>query len=329
MERRARSIVPPDRRGSVLLEYLASRFTYLDRPTWERMIGLGLVKVDCRAATPGLVLERGQEVAFFPPGLAEPEVDDRFEVLYEDGDYLIVDKPPLLPCHPGGSFFERSLTRLLEPRYGKVSIATRLDRETSGLVLACRSPAAAARAQGLLSGGLVEKSYVALVWGDFPGKRLTRGNLVRDGSSAVRKKRLYIDGDGAAAMSGSEACETRFEALAVGKGFSVVSARPVTGRTHQIRATLLALGHPIVGDKLYGLDEGAFIRFASGGLSDEDRETLILPFQALHCARLLVPRAVGDPIEVRSEPPWALDGEGRPALAPGYGKGASRPSGKG
>ena len=109
----------------------------------------------------------------------------------EDEDFLIVDKSGNLPCHPSGRYFEHSLWYLLREAYGETRIATRLDRETSGLVLACRSSASAAFAQRALPDGRIEKDYLALVHGVFPDSLSAEGCLTADEGSLVRKKRRY------------------------------------------------------------------------------------------------------------------------------------------
>ncbi|HRZ64737.1 MAG TPA: RluA family pseudouridine synthase [Spirochaetia bacterium] len=313
MKRRAESRVPAEAAGSRIESWLAGRFSYLDEAGWLRMLAEGRLRVDGAVAEAGRRLDRGELVAFDPPPRGEPEVDASYELLYEDGDFLVVDKPAFLPCHPGGAFFEHSLSRLLESRFGEVGIATRLDRETSGLVLACRGPAAMAAAQEQRSSGRLEKDYLALVHGSFPECIEARGFLLRDRASLVRKKMRYLaalppGGDAAGPQpneaAAAQACATEFR-LERGLGaFSLVRARTLTGRTHQIRATLLELGYPIVGDKLYGLDELLFIRFSEGRLSEEDRARLVLPGQALHCASLAFEDSRGRRLRFESSPSW-------------------------
>jgi len=297
--------------GSSLLEYLGRRFTYLRRGEWLDQIAAGNLSVNGALGLEGQVLEAGDLVAFDSSAYVEPELELEATIrrVWEDVDFLIVDKKGSLPCHPGGSFFKRSLWYLLREAYGSVHIATRLDRETSGLVLVCKSPEAARFAQGLLSSGSMQKSYLVLVHGHFPDRLAARGYLTKDESSLVRKKRRFVQGELPVGSASTESCETDFELMGsldgTGGDFSLVLARPRTGRTHQIRASLFSLGYPVVGDKLYGRDEGLFLRLAAGALDEEDSSLLILPNQALHCCALAFISPAGLPIMASSLPEWA------------------------
>jgi RluA family pseudouridine synthase len=313
MERKPRAKVGPRDSGTRLLAWLSARFTYLSTEAWLRMLCEGRVSVDGRPAPADRILARGETVAFDPPPYKEPEVDAVFSPVLEDEDFLIIDKSGNLPCHPGGRYFENSLLLLLRASYGDIRIATRLDRETSGLVLACKSVAAAAYAQGMLAEGAVEKSYLAMVHGRFPDRLEATGRLTVDSASAVRKKRRYLEGSLDPNEGKAEFCSSSFERvdyLDRSQSYpecgplSLVLARPITGRTHQIRATLCSLGFPLVGDKLYGPDERLFLRFVAGALSEEDLTRLMLPNQALHCRSLSFKNRAGRVISAASSPRW-------------------------
>jgi 23S rRNA pseudouridine955/2504/2580 synthase/23S rRNA pseudouridine1911/1915/1917 synthase len=276
------------------------------------MLSEGRVSIGGIAAGAGRIVRKGEIVAFDPPPLEEPEVDSSYDILFEDEDFLIVDKSGNLPSHPCGRFFKHSLWYLLRERYGELGIATRLDRETSGLVLACRKPASAAYAEKLLAAGDIAKEYLVLAHGRFPSSFEARGYLVGDESSAIRLKRRFVE-EPPSGGTKAEACATSFELL----GFidppsddgrtgrvGLLIARPRTGRTHQIRATLSSLGFPVLGDKLYGLDEGCFVRQFEGRLNQEDLTRLILPNQALHCSSLSFKTLAGRSIRVKSQPRW-------------------------
>jgi 23S rRNA-/tRNA-specific pseudouridylate synthase len=315
MERKPFARLGRDESGKTLIDWLSARFTYLSADGWRTMLDEGRVEVDGAAASPDRILAAGETVFFDPPPLVEPEVDPRYSVVMEDEDFLVVDKSGNLPCHPSGRFFEHSLWYLLRADYGEVRIATRLDRETSGLVLVCRSASSAAFAQGLLSRGRIAKDYLVLVHGAFPERLDASGYLIADEASAVRKKRRYVEGGPIPEGLKAEACATSFELLrsfelapsgASTIPVSLLRARPATGRTHQIRATLFSLGFPLVGDKLYGLDEGFFLRFAAGTKNNEDLTRLIVPNQALHCAGLAFTDRKGRAIDLTSKPRWAL-----------------------
>jgi 23S rRNA-/tRNA-specific pseudouridylate synthase len=325
MERIVETRVKAEDAGIGILDWLVLRFAYCSRAEWEGFLASGSLTVNGGKAEPGRPLAAGDLVAFAPPDIEEPPVDDRYGVAYEDGDFLVVSKPPLLPCHPGGRFFAHTLWYLLKRDFGTVHLVSRLDRETSGLLLVARTPRAMRHAEASRRGGSIRKRYLAAVHGDFPGSLDARGWLEADTSSLIRKKRRFVPAVGPGAGSagaqgsaadiepggrrggaGSESCETRFTLRDRQAGFSLVEAEPVTGRTHQIRATLRSLGYPVVGDKMYGLDEGFFLRFLADGLSSADLAALILPFQALHSERLEFPDLDGKTLSLSAPPPWSF-----------------------
>jgi len=319
MVRRVESRAGREAEGKALLPWLAGRFSYLDAGAWAGEIAAGRVSLNGRAAGPEARLAAGDRVAYLPLQEAEPAVDPEYRIVHEDADFLVVDKPPLLPCHPGGRFFEHSLWFLLRERHEFLHIATRLDRETSGLVLVCLNKGSARRVSLLQRERRLKKRYLALVHGSFPDRLEAEGFLGPDAASAVRKKRRFIPSSACSGEAGTglESCATSFTRLMAAEGlafpgrgektgpFSLVEALPLSGRTHQIRASLSSLGFPLVGDKLYGLDEALFLRFAEGSLSPEDGERLILPYQALHCEALEFEDGEGCPLSFHAPLPAA------------------------
>ena len=167
---------------------------------------------------------------------------------------------------------------MLAGRYGrKVYPVHRIDRETSGVLLLAFD----GKSAGNLSESTGSKEYFALVQGNFPDEEmLVDLPLGRDIESAVRKKRKAWPG-------GTEGATTRFRKVLTAGDISLVRCFPETGRLHQIRAHLLAAGYPIVGDKLYGRDETAFLTFIEHGLTKELEKQLVLPRCALHAAKLV------------------------------------------
>ena len=170
---------------------------------------------------------------------------------------------------------------------GQVSIVNRLDRETSGLVLVAKNAAAARRFGLLMQEQRIGKEYLAIVWG-WPEweTNLVDAPLARQGAhtpSAIWLKQM-IHPDGAPARTDFQV-EQRVTRSS-GERFSIIRAFPRTGRTHQIRVHLASLGHPIVGDKIYGPDEKLYLEFIETGWTPELQRRLLLPRHALHSATL-------------------------------------------
>jgi 23S rRNA pseudouridine1911/1915/1917 synthase len=231
-----------------------------------------------------------------------------FDIIDETDDYVVVDKPPFLLVHPtkpnGARTLWKELRELLAFELasgGQVSIVNRLDRETSGLVLVAKTSAAARRFGLLMQRQQLKKEYLAIVWG-WPEweRRFVDAPMDRQGKhrrSTIWLKQV-IHPAGAAAQTEFHV-ETRFaggapspragsgRAVAANK-FSLIRAIPFTGRTHQIRVHLASIGHPIVGDKIYGPDEQLYLRFIETGWTTELEQRLLLPRHALHSAKLAI-----------------------------------------
>jgi len=314
-ERRAAVRVRDHEAGREFLDHLAARFTYKDREAWRKHVLDGSVTVNGAPAPESRILAPGDLLEYRPPEEEEPPVRRDFSVLYKDSALLVVEKPGDLPCHPGGRYFKNTLWWLLresccrEDEY--LSLVNRIDRESSGIVLAARSRWAAGEMGRQFQKKMVFKRYLALVEGRFPpGTRKVEGRLAPDLNSAVRKRRAFLP---LASTHGhspdGEICATTFRSMAFSNGVSLVEALPHTGRLHQIRATLFAMGFPLVGDKIYGPDEGCFLRFIDKGITLEDEKLLRLSRQALHAAELRIRHpASGSPLRFHSEIPRDMAG---------------------
>ena len=210
-------------------------------------------------------------------------VDTRFKVIHEDADILVIDKPAPLAVHPVGAYAELNLHSLLkkDPRWAGASLrfAHRLDAETSGVIVISKT-VSAARFIGIeFLNGRVEKTYQALVFGTpskFEGE--IRIPLGHDESSGFQTVRIADE------INGEEAV-TRYRVVWSAGNYSWLEVKPLTGRTHQIRAHLSFVGNPIVGDKIY-IDLNLFREYVVGGLNDAMLERLKLRRLALHASRL-------------------------------------------
>ncbi len=224
-------------------------------------------------------------------------VEHYFEVIFEDADLLVVNKPAGLVCHPtkagpGSSLISRA--RLYLGEGSRPQLVNRLDRETSGVTVVGKSETATRQLRRLWEQRQVRKEYLAIVHGHMAEPRgIIEAPLGKDDNSKVAIKDC-VRMDGLPART-EYVVEKHFlrpvEPDGFPQPFSLVRAIPGTGRKHQIRIHLQHLGHAIVGDKLYGGDEDLYLALVEDRLSAAQRARLILPHHALHAALVAFPWA--------------------------------------
>ena len=242
-----------------------------------------------------------------------PRLEKLFDVVHEDAGLLVVHKPADLVCHPTKGDEYSSLisrARLYLRAASEPHLVNRLDRETSGLVVIAKNSTVARELGKIWETRAIQKEYLAIVHGHVAAEQGTiDAPLGKDAASLVAIKDC-VRPDGTPAQT-EFIVEKRFlrpnpsssgnnfslSAGGAGRGevaqssirhspFSLLRLLPRTGRKHQIRIHLQYLGHPIVGDKIYGGDPDLYLALVAGRLTDEQRGRLILPSHALHAGRL-------------------------------------------
>jgi 23S rRNA pseudouridine1911/1915/1917 synthase len=213
-------------------------------------------------------------------------VEKLFDIVHEDSNLLVISKPADLVCHPTkGDIYSSLISRArlyLGPDI-QPQLINRLDRETSGLTLVAKNPETARELRILWEKREVRKRYLAIVHGHVEANQGTvEAPLGKDDASPCAIKDC-VRPDGA--LSTTSFSVIRRFTHARGP-FSLLNVEPLTGRKHQIRIHLAHIGHPIVGDKIYGGDELIYLSFVEGKLTEEQKQRLILPNQALHAAEV-------------------------------------------
>jgi 23S rRNA pseudouridine1911/1915/1917 synthase len=264
--------------------YLKERIPKLSRTRIQEAIRTRVQVPGRGAPKPSLQLRPGDRVVVLPvPPPIEEEPDVTVPILHQDDDMIVIDKPAGLLAHPSNHVHKGSVTYVLSRLFeGPLHLVHRLDRETSGAMAVARSPhtARALSAQMSRETQGAAKTYEAIVFGEMAlGEGvvdLPIGPAVR---SAVYVKRGVNPERG-------RASRTAFRVMARGGGFSRVEVTLTTGRRHQIRVHLAAIGHAVVGDKLYGPAESHYLRFIRGGFDEKMRDQLLAERQLLHASRL-------------------------------------------
>jgi 23S rRNA pseudouridine1911/1915/1917 synthase len=212
-------------------------------------------------------------------------------LLAETPDYLVVDKPPNVLSHPTRPDGAPTLLGWLQERHpGEfVALVNRLDRETSGTVLIARSPEAASKLGAMTMKREIDKTYLALVSGRVATEQghidAPIGRLGISPENPIWLRRGIIPHDDPQGRKTQDA-QTEYWTLASTGACSLLRLRAHTGRLHQLRVHLAHLGHPVIGDKIYGPDPLLYLKFIAEGWTDEHQRILGLHRHALHAHEL-------------------------------------------
>ena len=272
--------------------FLTEQCGDLSRSEVQRLIAEGHVTVDGATALPSLKLRPDRQVSVNIPDPIEGDLVPEelpLSIVYQDSEILVVDKAAGMtvhpaPGHPTGTLANAVLALCPDLRgIGgtlRPGIVHRLDKNTSGLMVVAKTQQAHTRLSSQLKARHFEKVYLALVHGNLsPDAAVIEAPIGRDPRN---RKRMAVVANGRAAV-------THYSVLERPRSYSLAETRPVTGRTHQIRVHLSAVGHPVVGDGLYGRAEPGLDR-------------LFLHAQGLGFSH----PSTGSPVEFRAEPPPEL-----------------------
>lgn len=262
-----------------VLDYLTDRFTYRTRAEWELLLHDGRIHCNDLLCTPATLVTQGDTIHCHLPDHLPDDVNLDYQIVYEDEWLLGINKPANLRVHDKRRYAQANLIyhlrQLHTPPYPEATLINRLDKNTSGVVLAARTPDTLREMQAMFADGRIHKSYLALVHGipnpaqgiiDQPiGKLPSLPGVYRFGCTP----------DGKTAV-------TQYQTHATyPQGYALLHLQPLTGRTHQLRVHLQAIGHPIVGDHLYQMDDTTYLQLVVEKIVPS-RD--LLPRQALHCA---------------------------------------------
>lgn len=273
--------------GSRLDQFLKTKIPRMSRTRIQTIIRDHVRRDSGRALRASSRVELGEEIVIELPARPEPPCPRRFTSLYSDDLLMVVDKPAGLPVHATARYYFNTLTRVLLEHYGEPppQICHRLDMETSGCLLVAFSKTVAAELKQAFAKKKTKKRYLAIVHGDAPWDEeysidLPIGLVDPDQPITIRMT----------VRSDAPPAQTLVRVLSrPAPGYTLVECKPISGRQHQIRVHLAALGFPIVGDKLYGHGDDAFRDFCDSGFTAESRRQFELPRHALHATELSFP----------------------------------------
>lgn len=282
--------------------FLKERYRKRSREAIKRAIDSGAITVrrnqgphvTAGRLKPSFQLLPGDEVLVLSEKKPEPPVSFDYRVIFEDESLLVIDKPAHLPVHPAGRYFFNTLLVHLQTEGFRKALPTerehflvhRIDKETSGVLVLAKTKEVCAHLTRQFATRTTGKWYLAIAHGETPEEFTVDLPIMRSTRSVVGLKMMT-----ATIEEGGFPSLTEFRRLQVVRNrhgvFSLVECRLRTGRQHQIRVHLDAVGHPIVGDKLYGrTEEEAYQYYERKYLSPEAEARLLTSRHALHAARM-------------------------------------------
>ncbi len=280
--------------GLRLDQVLTHFLHWRSRTSLNRLIKEGFVDLRGLKARKSSRVHEGDIIVVRIPQRARPEemAPEGFEldILYEDQWMIAVDKPAGIAVHPSGKRVHGTLIHYLHKRYRRPDdpahdvvprLMHRLDRETSGVVVSSLHEDFHAKVGIQFEERKVQKTYQAVVFGRPPQDE----GIIDFGIGPAQHSQIRLKLEAKRDGSGQSAL-TRYKLLRGNDRYSLVELYPKTGRTHQLRVHMAAIGCPLVGDKMYGVEDAVFLEYLEGELSDATKEQLVLDRHALHSCSL-------------------------------------------
>lgn len=251
--------------------YLGNRFSYYTRSKWQDLIGQGLVLVNGKRIKYTREIKKGDEIIYHLIGLKEPDIDKNIQIIYDDGDLIIVNKPANLPVIPSGKYYYNTLHTIMKENLNcNINMLNRIDRETSGCVVMSRGHELASKFCAMHSksnsknnSNKIKKTYIAIVENvkNIEDNFTVEGYMEEIGNPFYRRYQILHEisknknsnnFNNIKSNENLKYSKTKFKTIKRFGDYAIVMARLYTGRMHQIRVHLHSLGLYMVGDKIYG-----------------------------------------------------------------------------
>ena len=254
--------VPPEMEGERLDVCINEWIDMVSRSYLQKLIKDGQVKVNDKAVKPSLVVKADDDVIVCLPKAVEPQIKAEnipLDILYEDKDVLVVNKPKGMVVHPAAGHYDGTLVNALmyhckEDLSGingvmRPGIVHRIDRDTTGSLIVCKNDFAHNAIAAQLKEHSIKRIYKAIITGNFREEEGTINAPI--GRHSTERKKMAV-------LPGGREAITHYKILEPFKGYSYAQFQLETGRTHQIRVHMASVGHPLLGDTVYGNNKDPF-----------------------------------------------------------------------
>lgn len=256
-------VVPAEAQGVRIDKFLSEACDGLSRSYLQKLLKSELVEVDKRTVKNSYKLSAGERIEFEVPEAAEPEIkaeDIPLDIIYEDSDIILVNKPKGMVVHPAAGHYSQTLVNglMYHCRDGlsgingvlRPGIVHRIDMDTTGVLIVCKNDFAHNAIAEQLKVHSITRKYFAIVHGVIQEDEGTVDAPI--GRHPVDRKKMSIN-----RKNGKEAV-THYRVLERFRQFTYVECQLETGRTHQIRVHMASIGHPLLGDSVYGPSKSPF-----------------------------------------------------------------------